>query len=272
MIPINYVKVPLNDVVMEIVEGIWRLKDATFSQDDEVYSSFTRNESVIRCSRENARATYPKSSVRGSVIQTLIYLLSLYKLATNEKIVFKASEVTRLRGVAARSENRKTLLEDLQFLSEINMEINHTVKSIQQETCSRILRFRVINHSVQVVFGSWIKAVSPNKYVELPVEFFQYKGQRHSHSMLAMLKVTQLMHMSKNKLRISSLLGFLGYDQLSLYRKRLSAVVVIVSTVVRDNNKADSICLSLAQSEFTTLLELQNTIIHIRPKKKIDNG
>lgn len=272
MISNNYVKVPLNDVVMEIVEGIWRLKDATFSKGDEVYSSITRNNSVVRCKRDHASSSYPQSCVRGSMIQTLIYLLSQYKHTSNKNIVFKASEVSRLRNMAPRSENRKTLIQDLQFLSEVEMKIQHKVKNKHHETFSSLLKFRIIDHSVQVIFDSWIEAVSPNKYVEVPTEFFHFKGKRYSNTILAILKITQLKHMAKRKLRVDSLLGYLGYDQFELHHKRLSAVKLLVTNIVNDINKVDRDVVKLAQVEFTSLLELQNTLIHITAIKKVDTS
>lgn len=223
----NYAPVPINDVVMQIVEGLMKLKHAKSSSSrimTNELKAFTQNGSSVSISIVNGlqnqvgHINEVKRLIRPSQIQLFLYILYSWRREGSNEFKLNLREYFKMRGIRRRKENVDRFYEDLSVLSALSVNILGKNKKQEYQTVGSILYFNK-DKDVIIHLDNWIKDLSPKTYTLLNRQFFRYPASQHCTIMLS-LKLSQLVKVNSKKrkgifrIKTNTLLNFLGiYDE-----------------------------------------------------------
>lgn len=219
----NYVPVPINDVIMQIVEGMMKLKHAKSSSSRIMTNDLkavTQNGSSVSISLENSlqeqmnNINEVKRLIRPSQIQLLLYILFAWRQEASYEFTLNIGDYFKMRGIRRRKENVDRFYEDLNVLSALTINITGKNKNQEYQTMGSILRFNK-DKNVIIYLDDWINNLSPKTYTLLNKQFFRYTASQYCNIMIS-LKLSQLIKVnSKRKIgnfriKTNTLLNFLG--------------------------------------------------------------
>ncbi|MFC4182496.1 hypothetical protein [Saccharococcus thermophilus] len=240
----SFIPVPLNDVVMEIVEGIGNLRNAA-----EPSSQLFFNELVV-CTQKNNKIsiavtdklnvndiTEIKKLIRPSQIQLLIYILFSWRRHQNKEFIFNVGEYFSLKGIRRRAENMKRLREDLSILSSINIEIVGRKKGKEYQVYGNLLTFDMIGRDIYIQLGTWIDNLDPHPFTLINQNFFIPHYKNHIPLVMLSLKFAQLCKLNAKKasgelvVHHDTLLKFLGITHQQIKKQGYSYYVEMFSSM-----------------------------------------
>ncbi|XOS91171.1 hypothetical protein ACLMAB_21375 [Brevibacillus laterosporus] len=123
-----FVAVPINDVVMQICEGITKLKNAqvnSFNECELICQIQGENHLTLDLQRLGADLeAEAKERIRLSQVQLFLYLLYAWRNVRRNNFTLDLKDFYKIRCISRRSENQKRLIEDLELLQSINISIS----------------------------------------------------------------------------------------------------------------------------------------------------
>jgi len=214
--------VPVNDVVMEIVEGIGKLVyDPKFVADSVVKGvrACTRHNSeisvVVRKFDKSLSPQAVQRIVRPSTLLVFIYILACWKEQQSDVIDVDIKKYFQLRGVKRRKENVDRFIEDLRLLAAMEIGVHGKVKRQTYVLSSELLTLEMKERKVQVRLGVWAKKIDPNKVTMLHSAIFSKHSKHQMYLVMLSLKFAQLCKVNRKKgdkhvVKMNTLLQFIG--------------------------------------------------------------
>ncbi|WP_027093452.1 hypothetical protein [Cohnella thermotolerans] len=209
-----FVAVPVNDVVMQICEGVMKLKNAKVNP-------YNACELICQLQEENQIAldmqklgvdleVEAMERIRLSQVQLLLYLLYTWRNARSTGFMLDLKDFYEIRRISRRSENQKRLLEDLELLQSIGISIKGKNKKQTYYASGALLQYKQAGRGVQITMGDWIQHLSPKTFTWLHKQFFSYHSKHEWVAAMLSLKFAQLSGLDNHKVKIGTLLKFLG--------------------------------------------------------------
>jgi hypothetical protein len=226
----QYCRVPINDLVMKIVEGLHKLKHSDIDEfSDEIKYELTVEERV-RAEPTTCRFSSVeelKSAVSTSQIQLFIYLLSVWQEngGVNE-FFLEAKDYFSKRGIAVRKASKDRLERDLAVLSTVSLQLQAKNKKQVEYIDAQLIEYAKIRRGFyKICFGSWIEHISYVAFTLLHKNFFKYHPGHDSVAILLSLKLTQLAKLQFTKplptysLKFHTLFSFLGISECQIRKQ-----------------------------------------------------
>lgn len=259
----NYVPVPINDVVMQIVEGMMKLKYAN-PPSSRIMSSelraYTQNGGSVSISNENGLQSLigsineVKRLIRHSQIQLFLYILYSWRGEGSNEFKLNLREYFKMRGVRRRKENVDRFYEDLNVLSALSINILGKNKKQEYQIMGPLLRFKK-DKDVIIYLDNWISNLSPKTYTLLNKQFFRYTAS-HYYTIMLSLKLSQLMKVNskwKNgnfRIKTNTLFSFFGIRNQQIKKQGYSYFHGLIDKAFSDLR--DNECYQIAFVEVST--------------------
>ncbi|WP_026674009.1 hypothetical protein [Alkalihalobacterium bogoriense] len=240
IIEVNYLKVPINDIVSKVVEGLYKLKNAEIDEYDYNLShSISTSEKIsIELNEEHFKSiSQVKQAVSLSQVQLLIYLLHLFHQGNAQTdLLLEAKDYFKHRAIKLTKASKDRLERDLLLLSSITIEVE-VKKGKRKDFCySRLLDFKKVKRGYyEVSFGTWISHLSNKSYTLVHKKLLQYHPSRDWISILLSLKLAQLAKLqfpknySTSALKFSTIFNLLDIDHRKISKQGIQYYSKILS-------------------------------------------
>lgn len=201
----EFLAVPINDVVMNIVNGInlfARKANNLQYQFHQVVQEVGDHGEISLQLTDNTEFNHineVQNLARHSQIQLLIYLLHLWREYKDAQIYLQVSNYFASKNINRRSENIKRLKEDLEVLSSINMNLTAKENGMKKQVMSSLLKYEVQGRDYIITFGDWIKDLKPSTYTLIHKGFLKYHAKREWVNILLSIKFAQLVKLNAKK-------------------------------------------------------------------------
>lgn len=200
----SYQRIPMNDLVMKIVEGIHKLKKADVDEySNEVKYEFTSEERIRADIADTYFSTIEelKNAVGASQIQLFIYLLGTWSECSGaEEFHVEARDYFSKRGIAVRKGSKDRLERDLEILSALSIQLQAKQRKQTEYIDSYLIQYQKERSGFyKIRFGSWISHVSYRIFTLLHKSFFKLHPSHDSMAILLSIKLTQLAKLQFHK-------------------------------------------------------------------------
>lgn len=192
-----YFRVPINDIIMKIVEGLYKIKNSEIEEYSHELKYELTEEERIRAEPIDCRFSTIeelRSAISSSQIQLFIYLLSVWQENGGANEFFlEAKDYFSKRGIDVRKASKDRLERDLVVLSTVSLQLQAKNKKQVEYIDSQLIDYEKISRGFyKIRFGSWIEYISYGTFTLLHKNFFKYHPGHDSVAILLSLKLTQL--------------------------------------------------------------------------------
>lgn len=267
----EFLPIPMNDVTVQIAEGIAKLRNAKISLSslrfDEL-TAYTDNDnkvSIILNENLSVKEVNELTElIRPSQIQLFIYILYIWRKERRNELVINVKEYFAVRGIKRRKENVDRLYQDLNILSAITIDIQGQNKKKTYRAYGNLLTAER-GPSIKINLGSWIEDLSPTTFTLLNKSFFKYHAKQKLYNVLLSIKLAQLIKVkSKNsskhfRLRIATLLRFLDISNENIKKQGFGYYVRLLTAVMNELCTQEGYCINF-DSPIYSYLDFMNAI------------
>jgi hypothetical protein len=273
-----FVAVPITEVVMQICEGVMKLKHAQASK-------YSGSELVCKLQSENFLTldlqklgvdveAVAKERIRLSQVQLFLFLLYAWRNFRNAKFTMDLTEFYELRDLTRRSENQKRITEDLEVLQAISISINGKNKKQTYYANGSLLQYKKVGRDIQIEMGDWIQHLSPKGFTALNKKFFCYHAKHEWIASMLSVKFAQLNSLDKHKVKIETLINYLGITNeqikkqgVQYYTQLLNNAFSLLSkegyqftAIVMTNNEIAKFTKTLIAFHYVDVLNVHNQV------------
>lgn len=225
-----YFRVPINDIIMKIVEGLHKIKNSEIEEYSHELKYELTVEERIRAEPIDCRfstAEELRSAISSSQIQLFIYLLSVWQENGGaDEFFLEAKDYFSNRGIAVRKASKDRLERDLAVLSTVSLQLQAKNKKQVEYIDSQLIVYEKKRRGLyKIRFGSWIRHISYGTFTLLHKNFFKYHPGHDSVAILLSLKLTQLAKLQFTKplptysLKFHTLFSFLGISECQIRKQ-----------------------------------------------------
>jgi hypothetical protein len=225
-----YFRVPINDIIMKIVEGLHKIKNSQVKEYSHELKYEVTVEERIRAEPIDYRFSTVeelKSAFSSSQIQLFIYLLSIWKENGGANEFFlEAKDYFSKRGIAVRKASKDRLERDLTVLSTVSLQLQAKRKKEIEYIDAQLIEYEKIRRGFyKIHFGSWIEHISYGTFTLLHKNFFKYHPGHDSVAILLSLKLTQLAKLQFAKplptysIKFNTLFSLLGISECQIRKQ-----------------------------------------------------